>query len=99
MKTTQLLYGVKGRKVNSSKSRSIHEAESFRQYRKEAIKSAEGLLYGDDVINQILNAETEIEINRIMKTARKKRTAAEDLRNDQDVMKRVKELKCQKKKK
>lgn len=38
--------------------------------RSKALKIARELLYGEDVINKILNAKTENEINRILVTAR-----------------------------
>lgn len=41
-------------------------------FRKQAIKAAKDLLYGEEVIKALKNAKTESEIDRIMKTARKK---------------------------
>lgn len=40
------------------------------QYKRQAIKAAKNLLYGDKVIEKIKNAKTEGEIDRIMKAAR-----------------------------
>lgn len=42
-------------------------------YRKDAIKAARDLRYGDEVIEKLKAAESDSEITRIMKDARKKR--------------------------
>lgn len=46
--------------------------EEFKTYRKDAIRAAKDLRYGDDVVNKIKSAATEAEIQRVMVTARHK---------------------------
>lgn len=43
----------------------------FRHYRRQMIRAAEELYYGDDVIRKIKNAKTANDITNIMSTARK----------------------------
>lgn len=47
--------------------------EEFKTYKKDAVKAAEELRYGDNVVNRIKAAKTEAEIQRIMTTERHKR--------------------------
>lgn len=47
------------------------KVESFNQYRRRAIKAARDLRYGDDVVNDIKNADTESEIISILADARR----------------------------
>ena len=47
--------------------------EEFKTYKKDAVKAAEELRYGDNVVNRIKVAKTEAEIQRIMTTERHKR--------------------------
>ena len=44
----------------------------LRLYRKDALKAAKDLGYGEEVIQQIKNAKTDDEISRIMASARMK---------------------------
>ena len=46
--------------------------EEFKTYKKDAVKAAEELRYGDNVVNRIKAAKTEAEIQRVMVTARHK---------------------------
>lgn len=46
---------------------------SVELYRSDAIEAANDLLYGDEVIQQIKEAKTVAEIERIMVSARKRR--------------------------
>lgn len=47
--------------------------EEFKTYKKDAVKAAEELRYGDNVVNRIKATKTEAEIQRIMTTERHKR--------------------------
>lgn len=47
--------------------------EEFKTYKKDAVKAAKELRYGDNVVNRIKAAKTEAEIQRIMVTERHKR--------------------------
>jgi hypothetical protein len=51
----------------------IRYTSSLELYRSEAMKAAEELCYGYDVVVQIRTAKTEAEIARIMSTCRQKR--------------------------
>lgn len=54
--------------MNNKKSN--YETDDLRQYRKEALKAARDLCYGEEVQRRIKNAKTSAEISRIMKSAR-----------------------------
>lgn len=51
-------------------SRSGDRVRSFKNIKKDAIEAARDLLYGQDVIKKLHNAENEIEIYNIMVKAR-----------------------------
>ena len=46
-------------------------AAEFREYKRKALKAARELCYGDEVIKRIKNAKTDVEISRIMTSARR----------------------------
>lgn len=58
------------------------KTEGFLGFRENAARTAKQLLYGIEVVEKIRNAQSEGEIERILVTARKKRTEAEDAAND-----------------
>ena len=45
----------------------------FKEFKKQAIKAAKDLLYGDEVVKRLEAAKTIAEMDRIMKTARKEK--------------------------
>lgn len=45
----------------------------FKEFKKQAIKAAKDLLYGNEVVKQLEAAKTISEMDRIMKTARKEK--------------------------
>lgn len=45
----------------------------FKEFKKQAVKAAKDLLYGDEVVKQLEAAKTIVEMDRIMKTARKEK--------------------------
>lgn len=59
------------------------EGERYR-----AINAAKGLLYGADVIERLENATSEPEIERILTTARRRKTREEDNILDHEIEKR-----------
>lgn len=56
---------------NSYRSNNTHKINGLRKYKKEAIKAAKELYYGEDVIEKIKEAKTENQIRNIMEEARK----------------------------
>lgn len=54
--------------MNNKKSN--YESDDVRIYRREALKAAHDLCYGDEVKARIKNATSSAEIARIMRTAR-----------------------------
>lgn len=49
---------------------SCNYLNSLRLYKNDAKRAAKELRYGDDVVNQIENAKSDMEITRILATAR-----------------------------
>lgn len=45
----------------------------FKEFKKQAVKAAKDLLYGDEVVKQLEAAKTIAEMDRVMKTARKEK--------------------------
>lgn len=45
----------------------------FKEFKKQAVKAAKDLLYGDEVVKQLEATKTIAEMDRIMKTARKEK--------------------------
>lgn len=43
----------------------------FAKYKRQMVKAAEDLCHGPDVVKQVKNAKSDLEISRIMSTARK----------------------------
>lgn len=62
----------------SKKNFSMRHDASFPTYREEAIKAAKDLGYGAKTVKLIEKAESENEITRIMKDARKRKFRMED---------------------
>lgn len=45
----------------------------FKEFKKQAVKAAKDLLYGNEVVKQLEAAKTIAEMDHIMKTARKEK--------------------------